>query len=85
MQHPAVAEAAVIGIPHDYWGDAVTAFVHLRAGMAVSEAGLREHCALHLARWKIPKGIMIGGPLPRNAMGKILRREVKSTALKALK
>jgi long-chain acyl-CoA synthetase len=85
MQHPAVAEAAVVGLPHEYWGDAVTAFVHLRAGMTVTEAGLREHCAQHLARWKIPKGIMIGGPLPRNAMGKILRREVKSAALEALK
>jgi long-chain acyl-CoA synthetase len=85
MQHPAVAEAAVVGMPHEYWGDAITAFVHLRGGATLSEVELRDHCALHLARWKIPKRISIGGPLPRSSMGKILRREVKSAALKGLR
>ncbi len=85
MQHPAVAEAAVVGLPHEYWGDAITAFVHLRGGATLSEEELRAHCALHLARWKIPKRIAIGGPLPRSSMGKILRREVKSAALKGMR
>jgi acyl-CoA synthetase (AMP-forming)/AMP-acid ligase II len=81
MRHPAVAEVAVVGMPHAYWGDAVTAFVHLRAGMNATEADLLAHCNAALARWKVPKAVHLRGPLPRNGMGKILRREVKREAV----
>ena len=77
LRHPAVLEAAVVGLPHAYWGEAVTAFVHLRAGMSTDEATLQQFCSLHLARWKVPKAIHFRGPLPRNSMGKILRRAVR--------
>jgi long-chain acyl-CoA synthetase len=78
LRHPAVQEAAVIGTPHAYWGEAITAFVHLRSGMSADEPALQRLCAEHLARWKVPKRIHLRGPLPRNSMGKILRRLIKT-------
>jgi acyl-CoA synthetase (AMP-forming)/AMP-acid ligase II len=54
LRHPAVQEVAVIGMPHEYWGDAITAFVHLRAGMDADEKALQEFCGRQLARWKVP-------------------------------
>lgn len=78
LRHPAVQEVAVIGMPHEYWGDAITAFVHLRAGMDADEKALQELCGRHLARWKVPKSVRFRGPLPRNSMGKILRRMIKT-------
>lgn len=80
LRHPAVREAAVIGLSHEYWGEAITAFVHLRAGMRADEPALQHFCAQHLAKWKVPKRIHVCGPLPRNNMGKILRRLVKAQA-----
>lgn len=78
LRHPAVLEAAVIGVPHEYWGEAITAFIHLRPGLGADEQVLKDHCASLLARWKVPKNIHLRGPLPRNSMGKILRRLVKT-------
>jgi long-chain acyl-CoA synthetase len=78
-RHPAVVEVAVIGVPHDYWGEAVTAVVHLRAGMHASPEDLRRFCAESAARWKVPKAIVLGGPLPRNGMGKVLRGELEAS------
>jgi long-chain acyl-CoA synthetase len=78
LRHPAVQEVAVIGMPHEYWGEAITAFVHLRAGMDADEKALQEFCGRQLARWKVPKSVRFGGPLPRNSMGKILRRMIKT-------
>jgi acyl-CoA synthetase (AMP-forming)/AMP-acid ligase II len=77
LRHPAVEEAAVVGLSHDYWGEAVSAVVHLRSGMNASGEELRAFCAETLARWKVPKTVHFGGPLPRNSMGKVLRRLVK--------
>lgn len=78
LRHPAVLEAAVLGLPHEYWGEAVTAFVHLRPGMNASPDDLRDHCVAALARWKAPKAVYLRGPLPRNSMGKILRRVLRN-------
>ena len=78
LRHPAVLEAAVVGVEHEYWGEAVTAYVHLRPGMSADERALQEFCAATLARWKVPKRIHLRGPLPRNSMGKILRRMVRT-------
>lgn len=85
MQHPAVQEVAVIGLPHEYWGEAITAYVHLKNGIRADEQILQEFCAARLARWKVPKQIHVCGPLPRNSMGKILRRLVKGQASKLTK
>ena len=77
LAHPAVAECGVTGVPHDYWGEAVTAFVVLRAGRTVSSEELQRHLGLTLARFKLPKAIHFVPDLPRNSMGKVLRRTLR--------
>lgn len=76
--HPEVIEAAAVGRADERWGEAVTALVVLRAGAAVTEAELREHCVARLAPYKVPKQVtLISGPLPRTPSGKLLRRELR--------
>jgi O-succinylbenzoic acid--CoA ligase len=75
LQHPAVAEAGVYGRPDREWGEAVTAAVVLRA--PADPADLRAHCATRLAGFKVPKRIDIVDALPRNAAGKLLRRDLR--------
>jgi O-succinylbenzoic acid--CoA ligase len=75
--HPGVLEAAVIGRIDERWGEAVVAFVVVRAGAQPDEAELRLHCAERLAPYKVPKRIaLVAGPLPRTRSGKLLRREL---------
>lgn len=71
MEHPGVAEAAVIGLPHEYWGEAVTAAVILTPGQQVSEQDLLVHCRERLASFKVPKAIRLVEQFPRTATGKI--------------
>ncbi|MCL7377891.1 fatty acyl-CoA synthetase [Streptomyces sp. 35G-GA-8] len=73
--HPGVAEAAVVGLPDDRWIEAVTAVVVPRG--EVTEAELLAHAREKLARFKVPKRIVFMAALPRNASGKILKRELR--------
>lgn len=73
--HEAVAEVAVIGLPDERWIEAVTAVVVPRG--EVSEAELIEHAREKLARFKAPKRVLFVAELPRNASGKILKRELR--------
>ena len=77
---PEIEECAVVGLPHPYWGEAVTAFVVARADNRVDEQAIRETCRQALSRYKIPKQIVALEKLPRNAMGKIARDVLKASA-----
>jgi malonyl-CoA/methylmalonyl-CoA synthetase len=72
--HPGVEEVAVVGRPSDLWGEEVTAVVV--AGRPLDTEELRAHAALTLAPYKVPKRIEFIDALPRNALGKLVRREL---------
>ena len=74
-EHPAVVEAAVVGLPDPQWGEAVTAFVVLD-GSELDEGELIAHCRGRLAGYKVPRALHLVDALPRNAAGKLLRREL---------
>ncbi len=75
--HADVLEAAVIGLPDERWGEAVTAVVVARAGRTPDEESLRAHCAAALAPYKVPKRVVLREEaLPRTRSGKLLRREL---------
>ena len=75
-EHPAVAQCAVIGVPHEKWGEVGRAAVVCKPGMAATEAELLEHCRRSLARYKVPHSVIFLSELPLSAAGKILKREL---------
>lgn len=72
--HPAVLETGVAGVPDDYQGEAVKAWVVLRPGFALDAADLQAHCREELAPYKIPRHIVFCESLPKSPIGKVLRR-----------
>jgi fatty-acyl-CoA synthase len=71
LRHDAVQEAAVVGVPHEKWGEAPHAFVVLKAGAAVTETELKQFARASMAHFKVPDGITIVPELPKTATGKI--------------
>jgi len=80
-EHPAVADAAVMGEPHPQQGECVKAYVALKSGETVGREELIVHCTKHLARFKIPTDIEFVDELPRLATGKVLKRRLRPKEL----
>jgi fatty-acyl-CoA synthase len=76
-QLPQVAEAAVIGLPDERWGERVTAVVVLRPGSTLTQDELRGHCEGKLGGFKMPRQLVIQDALPRNPSGKVLKRVLR--------
>ena len=80
VRHPAVREAAVIGVPDPYRGETVWAYVSLRPGAAATPAELIEFCRAELAAYKYPRHVEVLPDLPKTPTGKLLRRELRERA-----
>ncbi len=76
-EHPAVREAAVVGVPHDQYGEEVGAAVALKDGASVSAEELRDFVKDHVAAYKYPRHVWFVDELPKGPTGKILKREIK--------
>ena len=77
-RHPAVAACAVVGIPHDIWGEAVHAVVVCKPGATLKEDDIRGHCRLFIAAYKCPKTVEFRAQLPLSAAGKVLKRNIRA-------
>jgi fatty-acyl-CoA synthase len=71
LRHPAVQEVAIVGLPHERWGEAPQAFVVLKVGETVTEAELREFARANLAHFKAPQSVTFLSELPKTATGKV--------------
>jgi malonyl-CoA/methylmalonyl-CoA synthetase len=76
LGHPGVAEAAVVGTPSDEWGEVVTAFIVCDSSESPSEDDLKQYASEHLAAFKRPRIVHFVDELPRNALGKVVKREL---------
>lgn len=77
LTHPAIAEAAIVGMPDPKWGERVCAVLRLHAGAALTDAQLRDWCRDRLAGYKVPREVFHWDEIPRNPTGKVLRRVIR--------
>jgi long-chain acyl-CoA synthetase len=78
LRHSAVSECAVVGRPHEEWGEEVIAFIALSEGQEVDKKELDQLCLDNIARFKRPKDYRIAQTLPKNNYGKIVKRELRN-------
>src|SRR5438552_3943528 len=81
FMHPAVAEAAAIGVPDAYRGESVKAFVVLKGGISTTQDEIVAFCKERLAAFKVPKAVEFTTDLPKSLVGKVLRRELREREL----
>jgi long-chain acyl-CoA synthetase len=79
-EHPAVREAAVVGVPDEYRGETVWAYVSMQPGATVRDGELVSFCRERLAAYKYPRVVNVLDDLPKTASGKIVRRELRERA-----
>jgi acyl-CoA synthetase (AMP-forming)/AMP-acid ligase II len=81
MQHPAVQDCAVVGLPDEKWGERVTAVVQLRGDQPVDPAALSAFVKQRLGSVKAPKQVEVWPDLPRSKVGKVLKADIRQTLL----
>jgi len=81
MQHPAVQDCAVVGLPDDKWGERVTAVVQLRPGATVAAGEIEAFVKSRLGSVKAPKQVEVWADLPRSKVGKVLKRDMRNTLI----
>ena len=77
FEHPNLADAAAIGIPSEKWGEEILVFVVIKAGEEITEAEMIDFCRERLAGYKIPRKFEFIEELPRNATGKVLKKDLR--------
>ena len=78
LTHPKIQECAVVGMPDETWGEAVTAFVVLKAEQELDYKALKYWCETRMSAYKVPKSLHLMTELPRNAMGKVTKPSLKA-------
>lgn len=79
LQHKTVANTAVVGLPHELWSEAVTAFVSASPGETITEDDIIEHCKQHLAPFQVPKRVVLIEKLPMTTTGKVQKAILRET------
>ncbi|HWO75082.1 MAG TPA: long-chain fatty acid--CoA ligase [Bacillus sp. (in: firmicutes)] len=85
LRHPSIMEAAVVGIPDMYWGEKVTAFLVIEAGVQLTEKEISDFCSQSLGRYKIPKSYHFLAELPKTHVGKIDKKRLKEMGVQKVR
>jgi len=85
FEHPQIVEACAVGIPDEYRGETVKAFVVLKSGASLTEEEIINYCKDKLAKYKVPKMIEFIDELPKSGVGKILRKELRQMEMERMK